>query len=65
MELCEGHQSGENSRSAVAGPQEALFSVVQHKEHRTDSLSAAFKNLGCRRREDVTGQYEAPVLTMG
>ena len=53
-------QSGESFQALSQGLQEALFSLGgSTQEHRTDSLSAAFKNLSAEAKEDVTGQYEA------
>ena len=34
-------------------------------EHRSDSLSAAFRNLGQDTQDDLTRRYHEPVLTMG
>lgn len=53
-------QSGESFQALAEGLQEALFQLGgTTKEHRTDSLSAAFKNLTPTAREDLTQQYHA------
>jgi len=53
-------QSGESFQALSQGLQEALFQLGgTTKEHRTDSLSAAFKNLTEEAKEDLTKQYEA------
>lgn len=52
-------QSGESFQALSQGLQEALFQLGgATKEHRTDSLSAAFKNLTFEAKEDLTKQYE-------
>lgn len=52
-------QSGESFQALSQGLQEALFHLGgTTKEHRTDSLSAAFKNLTQEAKEDLTKQYE-------
>lgn len=51
---------GESFSALATGLQEALESLGgSPEEHRTDSLSAAFKNLGLEDCEDVTRRYEA------
>lgn len=53
-------QSGESFQALAEGLQEALFQLGgATKEHRTDSLSAAFKNLSPTAKEDLTAQYHA------
>ena len=53
-------QGGESFQSLSEGLQEALFRLGgATKEHRTDSLSAAFKNLSPAAKEDLTEQYQA------
>lgn len=53
-------QSGESFQALSEGLQEALFQLGgSTKEHRTDSLSAAFKNLSAEAKADLTEQYEA------
>jgi hypothetical protein len=53
-------QSGESMQALSEGLQEALYALggVPH-EHRTDSLSAAFKNLSKEAKDDLTTQYQA------
>jgi len=51
---------GESYTALAEGLQEALWRLGgSPKEHRTDSLSAAFKNLNQQEQEDVTQRYEA------
>lgn len=51
---------GESFVALAEGLQHALWSVGGAPvEHRTDSLSAAFRNLGPKVREDLTTRYEA------
>jgi hypothetical protein len=53
-------QGGESYTALAAGLQEALQKLGgAPKEHRTDSLSAAFKNLSREAREDMTARYDA------
>lgn len=53
-------QSGESFQALSQGLQEALFQLGgATKEHRTDSLSAAFKNLTPEAKADQTQQYKA------
>ena len=53
-------QSGESMQALSEGLQEALLALGgAPKEHRTDSLSAAFKNLSLDARKDLTLKYEA------
>jgi len=53
-------RSGESFQALSEGLQEALYHLggAPH-EHRTDSLSAAFKNLSAEAKKDLTDQYEA------
>jgi len=52
-------QSGESMQALSEGLQEALFALGgAPNEHRTDSLSAAFKNLSIETKEDLTDKYE-------
>jgi hypothetical protein len=52
-------QTGESMQALSEGLQEALFTLGGvPKDHRTDSLSAAFKNLTAEVQEDLTKQYE-------
>ena len=52
-------RSGESMQALSEGLQEALFSLGgTPKEHRTDSLSAAFKNLSAKAEKDLTDQYK-------
>lgn len=51
-------QGGESFQALSEGLQEALFHLGgSTKEHRTDSLSAAFKNLSLESKKDLTEQY--------
>lgn len=51
---------GESYTALTEGLQEALWRLGgSPKEHRTDSLSAAFKNLSALTKEDVIHQYQA------
>lgn len=51
---------GESFQALSEGLQEALYHLGGAPyEHRTDSLSAAFKNLNHEAKEDLTTQYEA------
>ncbi|MBT7582935.1 MAG: IS21 family transposase, partial [Kordiimonadaceae bacterium] len=53
-------RSGESMQALSEGLQEALFTLGgAPKEHRTDSLSAAFKNLSLDIKKDLTDNYEA------
>jgi hypothetical protein len=53
-------QGGESMQALSEGLQEALFVLGgTPKEHRTDSLSAAFKNLSRHAKKDLTSRYEA------
>lgn len=53
-------QTGESFQALSEGLQEALFHLGgSPQEHRTDSLSAAFKNLNQEAISDLTQQYEA------
>lgn len=53
-------QGGESYTALAQGLQEALQKLGGYpKEHRTDSLSAAFKNLNRKAQEDMTAHYEA------
>ncbi len=50
---------GESMQALSEGLQEALFALGgSPKEHRTDSLSAAFKNISTNTKEDLTAKYE-------
>lgn len=52
-------QSGESMQALSEGVQEALFALGgSPKEHRTDSLSAAFKNISVEVQKDLTTKYE-------
>ena len=52
-------QSGESMQALSEGMQEALFALGgAPEEHRTDSLSAAFKNLSTETKNDLTAKYE-------
>jgi len=52
-------QSGESFQALSEGLQEALFYLGgAPAEHRTDSLSAAFKNLSVETHKDLTTKYE-------
>ena len=51
---------GESYSALSSGLQEALWRLgASPLEHRTDSLSAAFKNLDVEAKEDLTARYEA------
>lgn len=51
---------GESFSALAEGLQEALWRLGgAPSEHRTDSLSAAYKNLSAEAREDLTERYEA------
>jgi len=53
-------QGGESYTALTEGLQEALRKLGGvPKEHRTDSLSAAFKNLSREAQEDMTARYDA------
>ncbi len=53
-------QGGESYTALTEGLQEALQKLGgAPKEHRTDSLSAAFKNLSREDQEDITVRYDA------
>jgi hypothetical protein len=53
-------QGGESYPALAQGLQEALQALGGcPKEHRTDSLSAAFKNLSPKAQEDMTIRYDA------
>jgi hypothetical protein len=53
-------QGGESYAAMATGLQEALQKLGgAPKEHRTDSLSAAFKNLSREAQEDITARYDA------
>jgi hypothetical protein len=53
-------QGGESYTALAEGLQEALQKLGgAPKEHRTDSLSAAFKNLSREAQEDMTARYDA------
>lgn len=53
-------QGGESYTALAGGLQEALQKLGgAPKEHRTDSLSAAFKNLSREAQEDITTRYDA------
>jgi len=59
-------QGGESFQALSEGLQEALFQLGgATKEHRTDSLSAAFKNLSPTAKEDLTVQYHALCVHYG
>ena len=52
-------QGGESFTALAEGLQEALWRLGGAPfEHRTDSLSAAFKNLSRSEQEDITDRYE-------
>ncbi|MEI8296233.1 MAG: IS21 family transposase, partial [Alphaproteobacteria bacterium] len=52
-------QGGESYTALAEGLQEALASLGGcPKEHRTDSLSAAFKNIDKKAQEDITTRYD-------
>jgi Mu transposase, C-terminal domain len=51
---------GESFVALAEGLQNALWALGGvPREHRTDSLSAAFRNLDCQAEEDLTRRYEA------
>jgi hypothetical protein len=51
---------GERFSARAEGLQNALFTLAgSPARHRTDSLSAAFRNLGAVAAEDLTTRYEA------
>jgi hypothetical protein len=51
---------GESFVALAESLQNALWALGRVPEqHRTDSLSAAFCNLSCKAREDLTQRYEA------
>ena len=51
---------GESYEALAGGLQDALWALGGvPKEHRTDSLSAAFRNVKREAREDLTARYEA------
>jgi transposase InsO family protein len=51
---------GESYAALAEGLQEALWRLGgTPKEHRTDSLSAAFKNLNADEKKDITDRYQA------
>lgn len=53
-------QGGESFQALSEGLQEALIHLGgSPREHRTDSLSAAYRNLTREAREDVTKRYQA------
>ena len=53
-------RSGESFEALAAGLQNALWQLRGvPEEHRTDSLSAAFRNLNADAAEDLTQRYEA------
>ncbi len=53
-------QTGESMQALSEGLQEALWTLGGvPKTHRTDSLSAAFKNLSRDAQEDITARYAA------
>src|SRR4051794_27368477 len=57
---------GESFVALAAGLQDALWSLGgAPREHRTDSLSAAFRNLEHEAAEDLTRRYEAPAHLRG
>ncbi len=57
MKVVEG---GESFTALAEGLQEALWRLGgSPKEHRTDSLSAAYKNLAKEAQEDITSRYES------
>ena len=50
---------GESFSALAEGLQEALWRLGDNPyEHRTDSLSAAFKNLSSNEQQDITERYE-------
>jgi hypothetical protein len=57
---------GESFSALAEGLQEALWRLGGAPlEHRTDSLSAAYKNLSVEAREDLTERYENPCRHYG
>lgn len=53
-------KGGESYTALAEGLQEALYRLGgSPSEHRTDSLSAAFKNLSKEARQDITERYES------
>ena len=57
---------GESFVALAEGPQDALWALGGvPKEHRTDSLSAAFRNLKRDAREDLTRRYEGLLADYG
>ena len=57
---------GESYVALAEGLQDALWALGGvPKEHRTDSLSAAFRNLDRDAREDLTRRYEGCWRTTG
>ena len=57
---------GESYVALAGGLQDALWALGGvPKEHRTDSLSAAFRNLKRDAREDQTARYEALLADYG
>lgn len=60
FEHAEVVQGGESFAALTRGLQNALwFLGGSPREHRTDSLSAAFRNLDRNAGKDVTARYEA------
>ena len=52
-------RSGETMQALSEGLQEALYTLGgAPREHRTDSLSAAFKNISIEVKKDLTKKYE-------
>lgn len=59
MELCKNILGGESYTALTEGLQEALWRLGgSPREHRTDSLSAAFKNLNHDEQLDTTNRYQ-------
>ena len=57
---------GESFCALAEGLQNALWALGgAPKEHRTDSLSAAFRNLDADAREDITRRYDALIAHYG
>jgi hypothetical protein len=57
---CTVVDGGESFAALSAGLQDALWRLCGvPEEHRTDSLSAAFRNLSASERDDLTQRYEA------
>ena len=53
-------QGGESFQALSQGMQQALTTLGgSPQEHRTDSLSAAYKNLSCKAQDDMTNKYAA------